>query len=54
MAADVLKNSTKTVPRSSPKIKRVSLDFPEMAAREGFVRGSIKKNDMTIKHVKGG
>lgn len=52
MATNIFQDSTKTVPKSDPMIRRVSGDQVDIGGRTSHLPGkSPKSPDMTIRHV---
>lgn len=50
---DIFQDKTKSIPRSDSKVERIEFDKSDMGARKSHISGCIKKNDMSIRHVKG-
>lgn len=52
MATNIWHDSTKTVPKSDPKVHRIAFDHQEIGARKSHLpSGTAFKNTNTIKHV---
>jgi len=54
MKSDLFQDSSKTIPRSDPRIHRIDFDHSEIGARKSHISGAIPKNTNSIRHVKEG
>lgn len=50
---NIWQDSTKSIPKSDPKVSRIQFDKSDMGARKSHISGIHKKNDNTIDHIKG-
>lgn len=49
--SDIFQDSTKSIPRSDPRVIRVDFDKEDIGARKSHIAGIAPKNDNSIKHV---
>ena len=48
---DIFKNTTKSIPKSDPKVSRIEFDESQLGARKSHTSKIVKKNENTIKHI---
>lgn len=53
MAANIFKDNTSSIPKSSAKISRIDFDKSDFGARKSHISGLHKKNSNAISHIKG-
>lgn len=53
MKSDLFQDSTKSIPRTDPRIHRIEFDKSDIGARKSHLSGAAPKNSNTIQHVKG-
>ena len=51
---DIFQDSTKSIPKSDPRVVRIDFDKNDIGARKSHISGALHKNDYDIKHVKEG